>query len=108
MSYPKKAKKGYYGIAEYKTKDCKRHQKSAGWFKLKRQALAAADKLEQELEQLNVDLKDISLHDYFMRWFETHKEDHLSDVSNPTRVIVSMLSESNSISKIPGCGILSD
>ncbi|MCI1926457.1 MAG: site-specific integrase [[Lactobacillus] timonensis] len=74
MSYPKKAKKGYYGIAEYKTKDGKRHQKSAGWFKLKRQALAAADELEKQLNQLNIDLKDITLDDYFSRWFDLYKK----------------------------------
>ena len=43
MSYAKKAKKGYYGIAEFKDKDGKRHQKSAGCFRLKREALQAGD-----------------------------------------------------------------
>ncbi len=74
MSYPKKAKNGYYGIAEYKTKDGKRHQKSAGWFKLKRQALAAADKLEAKYNQMNQDLANISLADYYDRWFRLYKE----------------------------------
>lgn len=82
MSYAKKAKQGYYGIAEFKTKDGKRHQKSAGCFKLKRQALAKADELEKELDQLNIDLKDISLYRYFVRWFQTYKENRLSDISN--------------------------
>ena len=54
MSYAKKAKKGYYGIAEFKDKDGKRHQKSAGCFKLKREALQEANKLEAELDQVNL------------------------------------------------------
>lgn len=74
MSYAKKAKKGYYGIAEFKSKDGKRHQKSAGCFKLKREALAAATDLEKELDKLNVNLQDITLFDYFDRWFTLYKK----------------------------------
>ena len=68
MSYTKKAKKGYYGIAEYRDQDGKRHQKSVGCFKLKREALTEASKLEKELASINVVLKDITLVDYFKRW----------------------------------------
>ncbi|HIX35589.1 MAG TPA: site-specific integrase [Candidatus Limosilactobacillus merdigallinarum] len=78
MSYAKKAKQGYYGIAEFRTKDGKRHQKSAGCFKLKRQALAKADELEKELDQVNQDLADVSLADYYDRWFKLYKEQGLS------------------------------
>lgn len=74
MSYAKKAKNGYYGIAEYQTKDGKRHQKSAGCFKLKRQALAEADNLQRELDKVNTDLHDITLVDYFDRWFDLYKK----------------------------------
>ena len=70
MSYAKKAKKGYYGIAEFKDKDGKRHQKSAGFFKLKREALQAGDELERELNKVNLDLRDVTLFDYFKRWFD--------------------------------------
>lgn len=78
MSYVKKAKKGYYGIAEFRAKGGKRHQKSAGCFKLKRQALAAADKLEKKLNQVNRDLGNISLADYYVRWFKLYKEKGLN------------------------------
>lgn len=54
MSYAKKTKNGYYGIAEYRDKDGKRHQKSVGRFKLKREALAAADDKEKEFARLNI------------------------------------------------------
>ncbi len=74
MSYAKKTKNGYYGIAEYRDKDGKRHQKSVGRFKLKREALAAADDKEKEFARLNIDLKDISLSDYFVRWFDLYKK----------------------------------
>jgi hypothetical protein len=60
MSYAKKAKSGYYGIATWRDKDGKRHQKSAGCFKLKREALAEADKLEKELNQRNVNWQDVT------------------------------------------------
>ena len=48
MSYAKKAKMGYYGIAEFKDKDGKRHQKSAGCFRLKREAIKSAQQLEDK------------------------------------------------------------
>ena len=73
MSYAKKAKKGYYGIAEFKDKDGKRYQKSAGFFKLKREALRAGDELERELNKVNLDLRDVTLFDYFKRWFDLYK-----------------------------------
>ena len=72
MSYAKKAKKGYYGIAEFKDKDGKRHQKSAGCFRLKREALQAGDELERELNKVNLDLRDVTLFDYFKRWFDLY------------------------------------
>ena len=82
MSYAKKAKKGYYGIAEYRDQDGKRHQKSVGCFKLKREALTKADKLEKELEQVNLDLQHISFTDYYERWYTIYKKDSsLSDIS---------------------------
>lgn len=73
MSFVKKRPKGYYGVAEYRDSNGKRHQKGAGTFKLKREALAAADKLERELDQINIDLADVTLADYFDRWFELYK-----------------------------------
>lgn len=82
MSYAKKAKKGYYGIAEFRTKDGKRHQKSAGCFRLKRQALAAADQVEKEFDKLNQNLIDMSIADYYGRWYSIYKEhSSLSDIS---------------------------
>lgn len=82
MSYAKKAKKGYYGIAEYRDQDGKRHQKSVGCFKLKREALTEAEKQEKELEQVNLDLQHISFTDYYERWYTIYKKDSsLSDIS---------------------------
>ena len=49
MSYAKKTKGGYYGIAEYRESDGKRHQKSVGRFKLKREAIEHATEKEKEL-----------------------------------------------------------
>lgn len=82
MSFAKKAKKGYYGIAEFKDKDGKRHQKSAGCFKLKKEALQAADELERKISKINLDLHHISFTDYYERWYTIYKKDSsLSDIS---------------------------
>lgn len=43
-----------------------------------KKAPAAADKLEKELNQLNQCLADISLADYYMRWFKLYKEKGLN------------------------------
>lgn len=69
MSFAKKAKKGYYGIAEYEDKNGVRRQKSAGRFSRKNQALAAAVALEEKLNKINQELKDYSLVDYYWRWY---------------------------------------
>lgn len=74
MSYVRKASKGYYGYATYYDKDGKRHAKSAGCFKLKREAVQAGADLEAKLGAVNVDLKDITLIDYFKRWFRLYKK----------------------------------
>ena len=81
MSYTRKASKGFYGYASYYDKDGKRHAKSAGCFKLKREAVAAAVALENKLNALNQNLKDVSLADYYQRWYETYKENGLSNIS---------------------------
>ena len=73
MSYVRKAKKGYYGVAVYRDENGKRRQKSAGCFKLKREAVSAAVTLENKLNAINQTLKDISLADYFERWFKLYK-----------------------------------
>lgn len=75
MSYVKKTKNGYYGYAYYYDKDGKRRQKSVGKFKLKRDAINQADKVEKELNATNIELKDISLAEYYKRWFKTYKEE---------------------------------
>lgn len=94
MSFAKKAKKGYYGIAEFRDKDGKRHQKSAGCFKLKREALAAADKLEKKLGIVNLDLKDISLADYYERWFNLYEANGITDITkNRYKVIGKVIRE---------------
>ena len=51
MSYTRKGKNGYYGVAEWRDKDDKRRQKSAGCFGLKREAVSAAVTLEKILMQ---------------------------------------------------------
>ena len=81
MSYTRKAKKGYYGVAVYRDENGKRRQKSAGCFKLKREAVSAAVALEKKLNAINQPLKDISLADYYQRWYETYKQNGLSGIS---------------------------
>ena len=95
MSYAKKAKKGYYGIAEYRDQNGKRHQKSVGCFKLKREALTEAEKQEKELASVNVVLKDITLVDYFKRWFELYKANKAqsSSARNQYRIMVKMITK---------------
>lgn len=81
MSFVKKRPKGYYGVAEYRDSDGKRHQKGAGTFKLKREALAAADKLERELSYCDTDLISLSFADYYQRWYKLYKKTAVGDVS---------------------------
>lgn len=81
MSYAKKTKGGYYGIAEYKDNDGKRHQKSVGRFKLKREAIEHATEKEKELGALNIDLMTISLASYYERWYKIYKSNQVSSIS---------------------------
>lgn len=81
MSYTKKVNKGYYGYATYYDKHGKRHVKSAGLFKLKRQAQQAGNDLEKELDQRNMDLQDITLVAYYERWFKLYKQSNITDVT---------------------------
>lgn len=81
MSYTKKVSKGYYGYASYYDKHGKRHVKSAGLFKLKRQAQQAGNDLEKELDQRNMDLQDITLLAYYERWFKLYKQANITDVT---------------------------
>ena len=81
MSYVRKAKKGYYGVAVYRDENGKRRQRSAGCFKLKREAVSAAVALEKKLNAINQPLKDISLADYYQRWYETYKQNGLYGIS---------------------------
>lgn len=81
MSYVRKTNGGYYGYATYYDKDGKRHAKSVGRFKLKREALAAADDKENEFANRNMDMKDISLSDYYWRWFELYEAKGITDIT---------------------------
>lgn len=81
MSYAKKAKKGYYGIAEFTDKDGKRHQKSAGCFKLKRDALKAGDELQRKLSAVDIDLQYMTLAKYYDHWYELYEENRITDVT---------------------------
>ncbi|WFA02824.1 tyrosine-type recombinase/integrase [Limosilactobacillus fermentum] len=92
MSFAKKAKKGYYGIAEYEDKNGVRRQKSAGRFSRKNQALAAAVALEEKLNKINQELKDYSLVDYYWRWYTLYEKDSITTVTqNRYKVIGSAL-----------------
>ena len=83
MSFTRKANNGgYYGYAVYYDKDRKRHFKSAGKFRLKKDAVASAIKLEQELNKANINLRDISFSDYYLRWYETYKSSGLSYITS--------------------------
>ena len=82
MSYAKKAKKGYYGIAEFKDKDGKRHQKSAGCFRLKREAIKSAQQLEDKYSRVNIEMQAVTFADYYQNWFSIYKENSsLSDIT---------------------------
>lgn len=81
MSFAKKRSNGYYGVAVYRDKNGKRHQKGAGTFRLKREALAAADKLEQKLGAIDVELSMMSFADYYQRWYDLYKKNGISDIS---------------------------
>lgn len=81
MSYTKKVKNYYYGYATYYDDQGKRHAKSAGKFKLKREAMQAGNDLEKELDQRNLNFADISLSDYYVRWYELYKENNITDVT---------------------------
>ena len=88
MSFARKGKKGYYGLAIYYDADGKRKQKSVGCYKTKREALKEADKKERELEQININLKDITLADYYKRWYDLYKgSSMLSDISKKRYLI---------------------
>ncbi|WP_323074993.1 tyrosine-type recombinase/integrase [Limosilactobacillus reuteri] len=94
MSYVRKAKNGYYGYASYYDKDGKRRAKSVGKFKLKRDASIEADKLEKKLSITNMDLKDISLYDYYKRWYELYEENTISEVTqNRYKIIAKVIKE---------------
>lgn len=95
MSYARKANKGYYGYASYQDNDGNWHQKSAGCFKLKREALAAADELETKLGQVNLDLKDVTLAEYFQHWFKLYKANKAQSASarNQYRIMLKMINE---------------
>lgn len=81
MSYVRKAKKGYYGVAVYHDENGKRRQKSAGCFKLKREANQAAVALENKLNTINQQLKDITIVDYYWRWYELYEKDGITSVT---------------------------
>lgn len=81
MSFVKKRPKGYYGVAEYRDSNGKRHQKGAGTFKLKRETLAAADKLERELNGLNTELANLSFAEYYQRWYRLYKEHSVEPIT---------------------------
>lgn len=87
--YVRKASSGYYGYATYYDQDGKRHAKSAGCFKLKREAVVAAVDLEKQLNAINQSLKDISLADYFDRWYDLYKASKAQSASakNQYRII---------------------
>ena len=95
MSYAKKTKGGYYGIAEYKDSNGKRHQKSVGKFKLKREAIEHATEKEKELGKLDVELKDITLTDYFSRWFKLYKASKAQSASakNQYRIMKNVIAD---------------
>ncbi len=95
MSYARKANKGYYGYASYQDNDGNWHQKSAGCFKLKREALAAADELETKLGQVNLDLKDVTLAEYFQHRFKLYKANKAQSASarNQYRIMLKMINE---------------
>lgn len=88
MSYVRKASKGYYGFATYYDKDGKRHARSAGCFKLKREATTAAVMLEKKLGAVNQSLKDISLTGYYRRWYGLYEKDGISEITRNRYTVI--------------------
>ncbi len=88
MSYVRKAKKGYYGVAVYRDENGKRRQRSAGCFKLKREAVSAAVALEKQLNAINQDLKDVSLAKYYQRWYELYEKDGISEITQNRYTVI--------------------
>lgn len=80
--YIRKTNNGkYQAIAQYRDNDGKRHQKSAGIFKTKKEAKEKASKLENEFASLNMSLNDISLYDYYIRWYKIYKVATVGEVA---------------------------
>lgn len=80
MSVKKRGSK-WQAIANYYDKDGKRHQKSGGMFKTKKEAVLASAELELDLQRTNMEMKDISFHDYYVQWFNTYIKSGLADVT---------------------------
>ena len=87
MSYARKTKGGYYGYACYYDNDGKRHAKSVGKFKLKREALSNANKLEEELNNTDFNLYNVTLVKYYDHWYSVYKENSVSDISKSRYLI---------------------
>lgn len=81
MSTVSKRATGYYGLAYYRDSNGKRRQKVAGVFKLKRDAKTAADELERQLDGANVDLQELSLYEYYQRWYQLYKANGITRVT---------------------------
>src|SRR5699024_12777728 len=65
-----------------KDKDGKRHQKSAGFFKLKREAIKSAQQLEDKYSHVNIEMQAVTFADYYQNWFSIYKENSsLSDIT---------------------------
>lgn len=73
----------------------KRHQKSAGYFDRRKDAVATAERVRDELqEQLNPDLTEITLADYYQRWYQLYKEQGITRITqNRYKVIGNVLTK---------------
>ncbi|UVZ01471.1 tyrosine-type recombinase/integrase [Limosilactobacillus fermentum] len=73
----------------------KRHQKSAGYFDRRKDAVATAERVRDELqEQLNPDLTEITLADYYQRWYQLYKEQGITKITqNRYKVIGNVLTK---------------
>lgn len=85
----RKANGRYYGRIIYRDNDGKRHEKSAGGFKLKKDATQHAQEvLQSMLSSANLDRSNISLYDYYIKWYQLYKEPKISKVTRNRYVVV--------------------
>lgn len=85
----KKPNGRYYGRIVYEDANGKRHEKSAGGFKLKKDAIKHTQELLQEmLNSAPTTQNNISLYDYYIKWFKLYKAKKITAVTKNRYVVI--------------------